>query len=284
MSETSVEKLKVFISWSKEPSREVATSLRTGLLSVFDMVQPFVSEIDIEAGDRGLRVIEAALRGSGFGIIVVTPENMEAPWLNFEAGALSKALGDDETRVIPLLVGFTSMTQLTGPLVQFQARFATEEKIIELFHALGEQVGVKREIVTHRLSGWLPSFMRTIEAAQQADSAVPQKRSQEDLLSELLDLVRGLRRDVSSPEPRDATAIERNNARRDLAVARMRLRRLLERSGVEGASVIARNADGTWVVDVPSPLNLAALEAAREAIDEDGFSVTYTADGKVIVA
>lgn len=282
MSETSVEKLKVFISWSKEPSREVATSLRTGLLSVFDMVQPFVSDIDIEAGDRGLRVIEAALRGSGFGIIIVTPDNMEAPWLNFEAGALSKALGDDETRVISLLVGFTSMSQLTGPLVQFQARFATEEKIIDLFHSLGDQVGVKREIVTHRLSGWLPTFMSTIETALHEDPTAPPKRSSEDLLSELLDLVRGLRRDVSSPEPRLTTISPARN-RNDAAITRRRLHHLLERCGIEGAAIIARSADATYVVDVPNPLNLEALGRASVLAHEDGISVAFTADGEVIV-
>lgn len=283
MSETSVEKLKVFISWSKEPSREVAKSLRTGILTVFDMVQPFVSDVDIEAGDRALKAIEVALKDSGFGVIIVTRDNMEAPWLNFEAGALSKALGDDQTRVIPLLVGFTSMTQLTGPLVQFQARHATEEKILELFHVLGDQVGVSREIVTQRLSGWLPSFIETVELAGKPGAATPPKRSSEELLDELLDLVRGLRRDISASEPRVISTSRKTSEARRRALERAQLRSLLERVGIEELSVSGTNRHGDWVVELQRPVLPETLAMAREVATDHGFSVLFTNDVLEIV-
>lgn len=50
-----------------------------------------------------------------------TTENIGKPWLNFEAGALSKTLGGDPTRVVPLLVNFDDVYQLQGPISQFQA-------------------------------------------------------------------------------------------------------------------------------------------------------------------
>ena len=42
-----------------------------------------------------------ALEGKRFGILCITPENQENPWIHFEAGALWKA--DEERRVCPLL-------------------------------------------------------------------------------------------------------------------------------------------------------------------------------------
>ena len=48
----------------------------------------------------------------------VTRENYLTPWINFEAGALSKAFG--HARVVPRLLDMP-ISDLTGPLVQFQA-------------------------------------------------------------------------------------------------------------------------------------------------------------------
>src|SRR4051794_8953617 len=96
---------KVFISWSGAYSRAIAAAVRDWIPLLFDTVTPFMSDHDIAAGERGLTVIETELEGTQFGIIVVTEENQHAPWLNFEAGALSKIITQDrKQRVAPLLV------------------------------------------------------------------------------------------------------------------------------------------------------------------------------------
>jgi hypothetical protein len=84
--------LKIFISWSGDLAREITKVLRDWLPKMFDHIDPWASEVDIDAGMRGLDVIQDRLNASSFGIIVVTTENMNKPWLNFEAGALSKRL------------------------------------------------------------------------------------------------------------------------------------------------------------------------------------------------
>jgi hypothetical protein len=88
---------------------------------MFDHIDPWASVTDIDAGARGFDEIKERLDVSGFGIIVITTENMEKPWLNFEAGALSKTLDADPNKVVPLLVNFDDVLQLTTPVNQFQA-------------------------------------------------------------------------------------------------------------------------------------------------------------------
>ena len=89
-------KMKVFISWSGELSRQVALVWRELVNLMFDGVVPFMSQMDIGAGQRGLPVIASELAHTKFGIVVLTQENEESQWLNYESGALSKNV-DDET-------------------------------------------------------------------------------------------------------------------------------------------------------------------------------------------
>lgn len=73
---------------------------------------PFVSDADIEAGARGLDDIKDELDGTRFAIVVVTRDNQNAPWLNFEAGAISKQLSGSINRVAPCLVDFDGSSQM----------------------------------------------------------------------------------------------------------------------------------------------------------------------------
>jgi hypothetical protein len=57
------------------------------------------------------------LEESKIGILFLTNENLQAPWLMFEAGALSKRIGD--SKVCPILFGLKA-TDVTDPLAQFQ--------------------------------------------------------------------------------------------------------------------------------------------------------------------
>jgi hypothetical protein len=60
-----------------------------------------MSDEDIETGARWAEAIGSNLSDSNYGIVVVTKDNQQKPWLLFEAGALSKAI--KEARVVPLL-------------------------------------------------------------------------------------------------------------------------------------------------------------------------------------
>ncbi len=81
--------MKVFISWSGDESRQIAEALRDWLATLSESVEPYMSARDNEAGVRWNSVISGELERSDFGILCVTPTNLQAPWLLFEAGALS---------------------------------------------------------------------------------------------------------------------------------------------------------------------------------------------------
>lgn len=181
----------VFISWSGDRSKRVAAALHDWLPMVVQTAAPWMSEEDIEKGSRGLDEIGKALEAMGVGIICLTPENLERPWILFEAGALSKALGD-RTRVCPYLLGDLRPENVKPPLGMFQATKAVKDdtrKLVETVNrvlrgALGED---KLDTVFERMWPELEKKLKEIPAAKEA--AVPQ-RSERDMLVELLELSR----------------------------------------------------------------------------------------------
>lgn len=177
----------------------MAVALRESLTVLSDRFIPWVSDADIEAGQRGLSQIEAELRDTRFGVVVVTAENQHKPWLNFEAGALSKAIpGDAEQRVVPLLVDLNGPAALTGPLSQFQAKVADEEGIQALLRSLAGAAGVDEQVLATRFRDQWPRLDARIAAAKAASGAAGGKptksrRDQADVLDEILILVRQIR-------------------------------------------------------------------------------------------
>ena len=116
--------MKVFISWSGSKSQHVVEALREWLPDVINSVEPFVSSEDIHAGARWQRELASQLDLSNFGIVCVTRENQAEPWLNFEAGALAKAV--DVSRLIPLAIDLKP-SDVELPLGEFQAQPLSEE-------------------------------------------------------------------------------------------------------------------------------------------------------------
>jgi hypothetical protein len=74
--------LKIFISWSGEPSRSVAITPRHWLPQIVQHVDPWMSDEEIASGTRWNDRIAAALETTNFGIVCVTAANQHQPWLN----------------------------------------------------------------------------------------------------------------------------------------------------------------------------------------------------------
>src|SRR5688500_18487578 len=110
--------MRIFISWSGERSRRLAAILHGWLPAVIQAARPYFTPDDIEKGARWSTEIAKVLEEALSGIICLTAQNLEAPWLMFEAGALAKSL--DKSRVVPLVFG-AELSDLRGPLPQFQA-------------------------------------------------------------------------------------------------------------------------------------------------------------------
>jgi len=78
-----------------------------------------VSAHDIESGARWAATLTNELEKTNYGILCLTPSNLNSRWLLFEAGALSKF---QESSVCGLLLGDLKPTDVESPLSQFQHR------------------------------------------------------------------------------------------------------------------------------------------------------------------
>lgn len=191
-------KLKVFVSWSGKPSQRCALLLREKLPKFNHLIEPFVSSEDIAKGDRGFEAIAAQLAGSQYGIVCVTPDNRSTPWINYEAGALSREVG--KPRLAPfLLLGTTVADLVSTPLTQFQATpaDAPEEvlKMIKTINSLCDPPADDKQIDDHFAKYWpeleegLAAIARMAQQAMSEDASPPRPSSAE-VQDQMLSLLR----------------------------------------------------------------------------------------------
>lgn len=124
--------MKLFISWSKTVSRDYATCFRDWINRVIQDVQPFMSDQDIELGEKGISAIETKLDEIAFGIIFVTRENKDAPWIHYEAGALSRTVDSAPSRVVPLLIDLEIVDLGSSPLSNYQGKKLGREAVLSV--------------------------------------------------------------------------------------------------------------------------------------------------------
>jgi hypothetical protein len=122
------DKMKVFISWSGELSNKIAQSLKKWIPCIVQSADVFYSPEDIEKGENWDSKLTAELECCNYGIVCLTKENTNAPWIHFEAGALAKKM---DSRVTALLVD-TKISDIKGPLSRFQATKLDKEDVYHL--------------------------------------------------------------------------------------------------------------------------------------------------------
>jgi len=127
--------MKVFLSWSGPTSHKVAIVFRDWLSNVIQSIEPYVSSEDIDKGARWSTDIATELSDSKFGILCVTKDNVNAPWLIFEAGALSKTM--DKTYVTPFLFDI-KQSEIDGPILQFQSTKFNKADILKLVKTINK--------------------------------------------------------------------------------------------------------------------------------------------------
>lgn len=185
--------MKVFISWSGTTSREIGDAFRGWLPDVLQFVQPYFTPNDIDKGQRWASEIADNLETSKVGLICLTAENLEAPWLMFEAGAISKSIG---SRLCPILFGVET-SQLKGPLIQFQATpYSKEEvfKFIETINSAGDSQALTLAQLERAFERCWPELDEKIQLALGRPTAtvIPAPRPVADMIEEMLGIVRAL--------------------------------------------------------------------------------------------
>ncbi len=194
--------MKIFISWSGERSQALAEALRNWLPLALHYAKPWLSKSDIHAGDRWSVEVAKELQESNFGIICVTKDNLNSPWILFESGALAKSMEDG--RVIPLLLDL-DFKEISGPLAQFQAKKAEKSGIKELVDGLNKSAPSPEP--SERLDQiFEPLYAQLGDAIEKIplNKSSKQVRSQGEILEELVSSVRNVEmrvRDAMDDEP-----------------------------------------------------------------------------------
>jgi hypothetical protein len=157
-----------------------------------------------EAGVLWDHILASALEESNFGIVCLTPSNLESRWLNFEAGALSKAV--TQARVVPLLYGLTDK-DVGLPLSRFMMKTADKEGLWDTIVAMNDHVEEDRRLKEPVLFGTFESLWPKLEEKLNAVASGPEARKRDDreLLEEILELTRNIgfiraRRSASTSE------------------------------------------------------------------------------------
>ena len=222
--------MKVFLSWSGDRSKAVAVTLREWLPKVLQVIEPWMSEEDIAKGQRGGQSISVALDECNFGILCITAENRERPWIMFEAGALGKSLVHGA--ITAFLVDLAP-SQLHPALGQFQATASEKDDCLRLVRSINAKLGdqaLAETRLTTTFEKWWPDLEAELTKTKEMPAPVSLvRRSTDEMFGELIDGVRVLLRRTS---PMATQMDELDRVLRTLSPQEEKVLRL--RTGYEG--------------------------------------------------
>jgi len=183
---------KVFISWSGELSKKLGEALRGWLPASLQYVKPYFSPEDIEKGTKWNTEIAKELETSNVGVICLTQDNTEKPWILFEAGALSKSI--DKSRVCTLLFNIEP-ADVKGPLTSFQStKFdaADFKRLVVTINSTAGDAKLEPQVLDSVFEMWWPKLQSQVEGIIQSHDkgGKKERRSERDILEEVLELSR----------------------------------------------------------------------------------------------
>jgi len=180
--------MKLFISWSGKLSHQIAKELREWFPLVINQLEPFVSSESIKKGDRWMIDINSELEQSNFGVICLTRENLNEPWIMFEAGALSKNVS--QSKVSSLLFDNLKQNDIKSPLSLFQnTEFEKEDfkkLVISVNNALGDKK-ISDTVLNRSFEKWYSDLEEKIKKIEdEYRPELPPKQEDADTLDEIL--------------------------------------------------------------------------------------------------
>lgn len=200
------QRMKVFISWSGKTSFEVAKVLKEWIPCVIQGIEPYFSSDDIDKGARWSTDIAKELEAAEFGILCVTKDNLNSEWLNFEAGALSKAI--DKSKVCPFLFNLLPSDISNSPILQFQMTSVDRDDMYKLFKSMNKALG-ESALEETRLKKMFELSWNEIDTALKGIEDIPtdvgekkkgKSLDQQKILEEMLDLLRSQQVMLRDPE------------------------------------------------------------------------------------
>jgi hypothetical protein len=195
--------MKVFMSWSGLRSKAVAELVANWAKCVVQATQPWISTSGIDRGAVWWSAINDELTNTSVGVVCLTHENKNKPWILFEAGALAKGLVN--SRVCTFLVDLTP-ADLESPLSQFNHTTPDKEGLWNLARTLNGSVAVPLEttILEQVFDIHWPvfeaEFARVLDIYPQ--NVVPEVRSSDSIMAELLENSRSISKRLRAVEER----------------------------------------------------------------------------------
>jgi hypothetical protein len=192
--------MKIFISWSGRRSRIIAEGLNNWLPKLIQAVKPFYSP-EIEKGTRGISQINETLEGTNFGIICLTPDNLQSTWIHYEAGALSKIEG---ARIWTLLHGLNH-SDVAQPLAQFQHTLANRDDIYKLIDSINKHIAepLDKGVLRDSFERWWSDLEEILKEAEEINKSHEKDiriiRSDREVIDEILEILRDEQRTLGNP-------------------------------------------------------------------------------------
>jgi hypothetical protein len=249
-----MEEYNVFLSWSGPESKAIAEAWHRWLPLVIQVARPWMSSVDIPKGSQWFGELAARLNGIRIGIICVTPDNLSAPSIHFEAGALSKTVSE-EAYVCPYLFNVKD-SDLKFPLAHFQTTKAQQEDTGKLLRTLNQalQTGLNEQQVDAVFDKWWPDLETSLKAIPPRSGAAHPQRGEREILEEVLELVRDLaRRPSVDTEPSVYIPIEEPRGLQGLgALGHTAALRILRRA-LQADAVLAPAPAAPAPVPTPTP-------------------------------
>ena len=77
--------MRMFISWSGDVSERIAKIISDWIPDVLQSIEPFYSNENIRKGDHWPLEIARILSKTNVGILCLTQDNLDSPWLLFNS-------------------------------------------------------------------------------------------------------------------------------------------------------------------------------------------------------
>ncbi len=183
--------MNLFLSWSGEKSQRVASKFYDWIQEVLQPVKPWMSSRNIQAGSLWEKVLHDTLGNTNFGIVFITNDNKDRPFIHFESGILCKGL--ELSRVCTFLIDMQPEDLLNNPLTAFQATVPTQERIKALILDLNSHLGehmVDKSVLEKVIDKNILELIDAITSINTERKLKIAKPATEDLLVEILQTVR----------------------------------------------------------------------------------------------
>ena len=131
---------KIFLCWSGDRSKEVARILKNSIGQIITGTEAVWSE-DIPSGKEWFPAIIEKTRSCEAAVICFTPENLDSPWMHFEAGAILNSIaarasaGHGQEGTSGIFLFLFGACEAVGPFSQLQASSATDRESVQRFFA-----------------------------------------------------------------------------------------------------------------------------------------------------